>query len=232
MRLVVLRHHPEDEPGLLGVAFEAAGFELDVRDGARPGPLPAPEAADAVVVLGSVWSVYDRSMVGSWIDAELEWLRELDRWGVPVLGVCFGAQALAAAHGGAVEPAPRKEVGWVELEPGTPDPPGSGPWFEWHGDRCVPPPGAEVLAGNEVAVQAFRVGPHLAVQFHPEVDRAQVSRWIDHGGRDQLVADGVDPDELLETTADQEPAAARRAERLVEGFLAGKRTSGHMRVTR
>ncbi len=217
---MVLRHHREDEPGLLAVAFESAGFEVEVRDGAYPGPLPDPDRADAVVVLGSVWSVYDRSAVGSWIDAELDWLLHLDRRGVPVLGVCFGAQALAAAHGGAVEPAPRKEVGWVELEVSASDPPGRGPWFEWHGDRCVPPPGAEVLASNEVAVQAFRVGIHLAVQFHPEVDRAQLARWIDHGGGDQLVADGVDPDELMEVTARQERAAAVRAERLVERFLA------------
>lgn len=230
MRLSVLRHHGEDEPGLLAAAFATAGFELELHDGAGTGPLPDPEATDAVVVLGSVWSVYDRSAVGGWIDAELDWLRDLDRRGVAVLGVCFGAQALAAAHGGAVEPAPRKEIGWVELDPGTPDPPGRGPWFEWHGDRCVPPPGAEVLASNEVAVQAFRVGRHLAVQFHPEVDRAQLARWIANGGGSQLRAVGVDSDELMELTAGHEAAAAVRAERLVEAFLAGAGSPNQSRV--
>ena len=221
MRLVVLRHHREDEPGLLAAAFESSGFEIQVHDGAGMGRPPDPEGADAVVVLGSVWSVYDRRAVGDWIDVELDWLRLLDRRGVAVLGVCFGAQALAAAHGGSVVPAQRKEVGWVELDPGTPDLPGRGPWFEWHGDRCIPPPGAVGLASNEVAVQAFWVGIHLGVQFHPEVDRAQLARWVDNGGGSQLVADGVDPDELMEVTAGQEEAAALRAERLVEGFLAG-----------
>ncbi len=92
MRLSVLRHHGEDEPGLLAAAFATAGFELELHDGAGTGPLPDPEATDAVVVLGSVWSVYDRSAVGGWIDAELDWLRDLDRRGVAVLGVCFGAR--------------------------------------------------------------------------------------------------------------------------------------------
>jgi len=226
MRLLVLRHHREDEPGLLGVAFESAGFDVEVHDGAGMAAPPDPEGADAVVVLGSVWSVYDRGSVGDWIDAELEWLRLLDRRGVAVLGVCFGAQALAAAHGGSVVPAHRKEVGWVDLDEGPLVLPGRGPWFEWHADRCIPPPGAVVLASNEVAVQAFWVNQHLGVQFHPELDRAQLARWMDHGGRSQLVADGVDPDELMELTAFQEDAAARRAEGLVEGFLAGLGSQG------
>lgn len=218
MRLVVLRHHEEDEPGLVGEAFEARGFDVAVHDGARPGPLPDPEAADVAVVLGSVWSVYDRAAVGAWIDAELDWLRTLDRRGVPVLGVCFGAQALAAAHGGAVEPAPRKELGWVAVDSSQPDLLGAGPWFQWHGDRCVPPPDAEVVARTEVAVQAYRVRRNLAVQFHPEVDRAQLVRWLEHG-RDELVANGVDPDQLLAATTAEEPAARARADGLVDAFL-------------
>ena len=59
----------------------------------------------------------------------------------------------------------------------------AGPWLEFHGDRCLLPAGATVLARNEVAVQAFRIGRHLAVQFHPEVDGPQLKRWLDsHGG--------------------------------------------------
>ncbi len=219
MRLVVLRHHEEDGPGLLAEPFESRGFRLEVHDGGRPGALPDPAGVDAAVVLGSVWSVYDRASVGEWIDAELAWLREMDRGGVPVLGVCFGAQALAAAHGGAVEAAPRLELGWVEVESADPELVGPGPWFQWHGDRCVLPLGARVAARTDVAVQAYRVGRALAVQFHPEVDRDQLQRWVDHGGGAELRSHGVEPDALLEQTAGEEPAARRRAERLVERFV-------------
>ncbi|WP_267883791.1 glutamine amidotransferase-related protein [Streptomyces sp. NRRL S-646] len=49
----------------------------------------------------------------SWIGGELALLRKAHRFGIPVLGVCFGAQALTAALGGSVEPSPRPEIGWT-----------------------------------------------------------------------------------------------------------------------
>ncbi|MHB1929177.1 MAG: type 1 glutamine amidotransferase [Acidimicrobiales bacterium] len=219
MRVTFVRHHLEDEPGLLGEAFESRGLEVAVHEGARPGPLPDPTGTDAVVVLGAVWSVYDTATIGSWIGEELEWLRALDAAGVPLLGVCFGAQALAAAHGGSVEPAPRKEIGWVTVEPVRPEVVESGPWFQFHGDRCVPPPGADVLATSDVAVQAYALRRNLAVQFHPEVDAPQLERWLEHGGREEIAAFGLDPDELLAATTREEEAARLRADELVEAFL-------------
>jgi len=219
VRVAVLRHHLEDEPGLLGQAFEARGFAVEVHEGARPGPFPGPEGLDAAVMLGAVWSAYDRRAVGGWMGDELDWLRRLDAAGVPVLGVCFGAQALAAAHGGAVEQAPCREIGWVAVDTRRPEVVGPGPWFQFHGDRCVLPAGAEVLATNEVAVQAYRLRRNLAVQFHPEVDQAQLVRWLEHGGREELVAEGIDPDALVEETRAEEDAARGRADTLVGAFL-------------
>ena len=219
MRVTFVRHHVEDEPGLLGEAFEARNFEVTVHEGAQPDRLPDPAGLDAAVVLGAVWSVYDTATIGSWIGEELAWLRSLDSAGVPVLGVCFGAQALAAAHGGSVEPAPRKEIGWVTVEPVRPELVKPGPWFQFHGDRCVLPPGAEILATNDVAVQAYALRRNLAVQFHPEVDGPQLERWIEHGGRDEIAGSGLDPDELLAATIKEEGAARERADELVGAFL-------------
>ncbi len=214
-----MRHHLEDEPGLLGEAFAARNFEVSVHDGTQPDQLADPAGLDAAVVLGSVWSVYDTATIGSWIGEELAWLRSLDDAGVPVLGVCFGAQALAAAHGGSVEPAPRKEIGWVAVEPVCPELVKPGPWFQFHADRCVLPPGAEILATNDVAVQAYALRRNLAVQFHPEVDGPQLERWIEHGGRDEIAGSGLDPDELLAATINEEGAARERADELVGAFL-------------
>jgi hypothetical protein len=72
-----------------------------------------------------------------------------------------------------------------------------------------------VLARNDLCVQAFSIGPHLAVQFHPEVDAAQLSRWLGDGGRAQAERAGQDPDKLIAQTEAEEPQAARRADRLV-----------------
>ena len=95
----------------------------------------------------------------------------------------------------------------------------AGPWLEFHGDRCLLPPQARLLARNDTGAQAFSVGRHLAVQFHPEVDGAQLKLWLDGGGRGEVEQAGQDPDELLARTIAEEPASRDRAERLVESAL-------------
>jgi GMP synthase-like glutamine amidotransferase len=216
VRVLVVRHHEEDSAGFVGDAFVARGATLAVHLHPDEGPLPDAGPFDHVVVLGASWSVNDPE---EWIPAEVAWLAALDR---PVLGICFGAQLLAVAFGGAVERAPVKEIGWVTVEPvpGAQPAVDPGPWLQFHGDRCVVPATAAVLAANEVCVQAFTVGPHLAVQFHPEVDAAQLGAWIEHGGRAEVEEVGKDPEALLAETAANEPAARRRAQVLVDACLA------------
>jgi GMP synthase-like glutamine amidotransferase len=219
MRVLVIRHHEEDSAGLVAAAFEAHGAEFSVHMFPQDGPLPAVDGTDHVIVLGAISSVYDDGPARDWIAAELDWLRRVDQAGVPVLGICFGAQALAAALGGGVEAAARKEVGWTVIDSADPGLIPPGPWLEFHGDRCILPPQASLLASNGVGPQAFRLGPHLAVQFHPEVDGAQLKLWLDAGGREEAIRAGHDPDKLLAETIAQEPASRDRADRLVAAAI-------------
>ncbi len=219
MRVIVVRHHAVDEAGFIADAFAARGAELTVHLFPADGPLPSLDGVDHVVVMGAVWSVYDEQAIGHWIGAELDWLRAADGAGVPVLGICFGAQALCTALGGQVEAAPRKEIGWTMVDSLDPDLIEAGPWLEFHGDQCLPPAGSRLLARTEVCVQAFAIGRHLAVQFHPEVDAAQLSRWLDDGGRPEAERAGVDPDKLVAQTEAEEPGAAIRADGLVAAAL-------------
>jgi GMP synthase-like glutamine amidotransferase len=219
MRVAVIRHHEEDSAGFIGAAFEARGAELSVCLFPKEGPLPALEDIDHIVVLGAVWSVYDDSPDRAWIADELAWLRRADESGVPVLGICFGGQALAAALGGRVEAAPRKEIGWSVVDTYDPELIPAGPWLEFHQDRFFPPRQARVLAANEVGVQAAVLGRHLAVQFHPEPDGALLKAWLDMGGREEAERHGVDTDRFLAQTFAEEPAAAARADALVAAAL-------------
>jgi hypothetical protein len=118
-----------------------------------------------------------------------------------------------------VTAAARKEVGWTVIDSYDPDLVPVGPWLEFHGDTCLPPPEAKILARNEVGVQAFTIGRHLAVQFHPEVDGPQLRRWLDAGAGERAREAGQDPDAFLAETVMQEPAAAARADLLVAGAI-------------
>jgi len=142
-------------------------------------------------------------------------LRKAHESGVPVLGICFGAQALCMVFGGQVVAADEKEVGWKMVESVDPAQIPAGPWLLFHGDRCLPPPEATIMASNDVGVQAFSIGRHLAVQFHPEVDGVQLGGWLAAGGRDEAMAAGTDPDAFLARTVAEEPAARARADVLV-----------------
>jgi len=213
MRVLIVRHHDVDTAGFISEAFEARGAVLDMHLLPDDGPLPALDGTDCIVVLGANPSVNDDL---PWIAEEVAWLRAAR---VPILGICFGAQALCAMAGGRVEQAPRKEIGWTMINSSVPGRISSGPWMEFHGDRCLLPDGAKVLAANELCVQAFTIGQHLGVQFHPEVDGGQFKRWLDMGCAEYAIEAGYDPDELLAQTIREEPAARIRADRLVATFL-------------
>ncbi|MGH8987013.1 MAG: type 1 glutamine amidotransferase, partial [Acidimicrobiales bacterium] len=85
MRVLVLRHHEEDSPGLVADAFVARGATVDTYLCSKGRPLPDVGGYDHLVVLGSNASVYDKK---EWIAAEIEWLGDVP---IPVLGICFGA---------------------------------------------------------------------------------------------------------------------------------------------
>ena len=114
-RLLQIAHDHLSPPNAVADQFVERGFditELFVVPQERfdtPGvhvTFPDPTAYDAVMLLGAPWSTYDPE-VASWVEPEIEMLRHADRAGVPVLGICFGGQLLATAHGGRVHRTPR-----------------------------------------------------------------------------------------------------------------------------
>ncbi|MEI2697074.1 MAG: type 1 glutamine amidotransferase [Microthrixaceae bacterium] len=230
MRALHIHHDANSLPGLIGEVLADRGIaavphQVCCTPGSPVGrpDFPDPTEFDLVVVYGSRWSVYDPA-VAHWVDPELELLRAADAAGVPVLGMCFGAQMLSAAHGGAVRPGVGPEVGWLRIEPiGSPESGGlpaieSGPWFQWHFDVFDVPPGAELLATSRIGPQTFRLRANLATQFHPEVDRDVVAGWF-VDDMDQIVDLGIDPDDLLAECDRHRVAALLRADRLVEQVL-------------
>lgn len=221
-------HDHASASGHVGERLRMRGFEIDEvvvvppdRFG-DPGvefDFPDPASYDLLVPTGAPWSVYDHERIGSWVKPEIAWLADAVDADVPVLAICFGAQALAVALGGETVRAPRPEVGWVQIESSDPTLVPEGPWMQWHYDRFVVPPGAVELARNDVCPQAYRYGRSLGVQFHPELTAEGIGVWLDHGGDVGARALGIDPDGLRRECAGRDEQARIRAHQLVDAFL-------------
>lgn len=170
--VVVIEHGPDDPPGFLGEWLDDREIPWLVRR--RDDAQDAMPDASALVSLGSSHAAYEPT---AWVQAHIELLRQAAA-DTPVLGLCFGAQALSIALGGDAHRAAEPEIGWVKPE-GSVDAL-DGPWFSWHFDTLTPPAGAAVLATTERAVQAYTDRHHVGLQFHPEVTAAIARGWIDN----------------------------------------------------
>lgn len=225
MRALVIVHDLGSLPSIVGERLEHHGIELDllvltdsIDDPHSSIEFPDPDDYDMIVPMGAIWSVYDEEKIGSWVQRELDLLVRADELDIPVLGICFGGQALAAALGGASVPASETQIGWHHFESKIPEI-ASGPWMEWHSDQITVPPGSEILAADHSCVQAFRIRKNVGTQFHPEVTLEHLEIWLDHGGKVEAQAHGVDVEALLKGTKQVQFHAKRNADRLVDWFL-------------
>jgi GMP synthase-like glutamine amidotransferase len=219
MRILVLKPHELSDPGLVGGALRDRGATLVEHVLASDGPAPSLDGFDAIVVMGAPWSV-DGDEVRGWIGGLLERLREAVERDVPVLGICFGAQAFAEANSGWVARARDTEVGLREVATDDPEGLPAGPWFMWHGDTFGPPEDATVIASTGTGPQAYTLGPHLLVQFHPEATAGIVEAWLAYDDADFRAA-GVSAADTVDALRVGEADARERAIRLVERFLSG-----------
>jgi GMP synthase (glutamine-hydrolysing) len=208
---LVITHTATEPPGHLETWFAEAGLGLQVLEPWRGEELPPDlDGFDALVSMGGPQQAYDDSSA-PWLRDTKRLLRTAVAQGVPVLGVCLGAQLLAEAAGGRVaqgEAGPELGARLV----GKRDEAGNDPLFwdlplsplvvQWHWDAVVElPPGATLLMSSpRYAHQAFRVGDAAwGVQFHVEAPAELVELWV--GQEAAALADaGADPQALLDRT--------------------------------
>lgn len=184
--LLVVQHVPWEGPHLIldsfsGVPVVARNI-LDEPSGAQ---LPDPTAVRGAVFMGGPMSVNDADALLP-LAEEIAWLRRAIALGVPILGVCLGAQLLAKAAGATITAAARPEIGVAPVEITDPrdrlvahlSPCAHA--MHWHGEKFTLPDGAVKLAHSaQTEVQAFRLGDSAwGVLFHLEVDDELLDIWL------------------------------------------------------
>lgn len=217
MRLIVLEHEPDAPAGLLADWARERAHEVAVTPVKHAAALPRPADGDVLVSLGSDCSLTEAP--AAWLEAELAALRSAHDAGRPVLGICFGGQALAAALGGTVTRAPRVAIEWSTVRSGDPALIGTGPWFRWHEDVFTVPPGARDVADAGGAPMAFTSRAAVGLQFHPEVTAEIAEAWIAGAGR-QLAAEALAVPQIRERIATGLAGSRERAFALFDALAA------------
>lgn len=224
---VAIRHIHFEDLGTFEPVLAAAGYKVHYYDLAvdelwtLDALLP-----DLLVVLGGPVGVYEADVYPFLLE-ERRILQSRLTANRPTLGICLGAQLMAAALGATVAPTGVKEIGFSRLalsEAGRASPLRH---FEdisvlhWHGDAFAIPQGGANLASTPLCpTQAFALGPNLlGLQFHPEFDPAAgIERWL-VGHAAELAGAGIDPRKLRSEAETFGPALREASRHMLAEWL-------------
>ena len=194
MKILVLQHDPDDGPERLGDWLVEAGAELQIVRADLGEQIPTDTATfDGLISLGGAMGAHDDE-VAPWLPATRALLAAAVADGTPTWGICLGAQLLAVATGGVVEPgADGPEVGAyltakrdaAERDPVLLATPMTPDVMHCHFDviSTLPPGAVLLMAGTGYQHQAFRIGPKAwGFQFHIEASAATLRAWAEADG--------------------------------------------------
>ena len=180
----------------------------------------------ALIILGSPKSAMFYSQ-SKHLSRLFNFIREAIAVKLPVLGICFGSQLLAMAHGAVVTRGRTMELGRCQVEltnDGMDDPVFRGfsrylNVFHFHQDRWQLPNGAFLLATNDVcANQAFRSDKSVGIQFHPEVNLEIIKSWCEKFGS-SLEANQKTAEEIIGEYKEMAEELREQNYRILENFL-------------
>lgn len=223
--VVILQHESGAPAAILGDSLREAGFRLDVRLLCSGDEVPGSLAGhDALIVLGGEMNVGEESDY-PFLRAEQELLGEAVRSGFPTLGICLGAQQLAASCGGSVVRRGALALGWYPFDVKREDAllTGVDPRtlvFHWRQYACRLPDEAVLIASGDGDPQVFRLGNAAwGIQFHPEPSLEVLAGWFADDPQTVAGGSGHGVDELLAESRQRLPASATLCRQVAVNFL-------------
>lgn len=230
--VLAFRHLAYEDLDGFAPAFRKRGFRVAYRDAWFDDRPFDPLEPDVLAVLGAPIGIYEAADF-PFVEAEISAVRQRIANNRPVLGICFGAQMIAAALGARVYKGTSFEFGWAPLAltaAGLASPVAhydglQRAVFHCHGDTFDLPAGATLLASTSLyRNQAFSFGPHLAMQFHGEVTERGLRRW--YIGQAARIRASMGQQELQRVTEREAPKVEPVLSRVIFDWLDSHASSG------
>lgn len=184
---LILEHEESEGPGIFQSVLYERGRVFKRIKLFTGESIPDAKNIEGVLMMGGPMNVYEESAY-PFLAEENHFLKYCLCNGIPVLGICLGAQLIAKAAGAKIKKAPEKELGWYEVRlttAGLLDPLLGGcaktfPIFQFHEDTFDIPLGAVHIIDAPVCPhQGFRIGNNVyAIQFHLEATREMIADWV------------------------------------------------------
>ena len=225
----VIRHIAFEDLGSFSAPLIAHGYRICYLEAGVDALTQLADAGeqDILCVMGGPISVYDTAHY-PWLIDELAAIRawlDSDRG---TLGICLGAQLIAAALGARVYAGHTQEIGWFPLQitqAGMNSPirfldAAQTSMLHWHGDTFDLPEDAILLASSQqFPNQIFSWGSKvLAFQCHPEFDAARIEQWL-IANSGELQNRGIGLDTLRQQSADHGTALKQQAQACLQDWL-------------
>jgi GMP synthase (glutamine-hydrolysing) len=230
-KLLVFQHSAREPLGVLDPMLRRAGFRIRYINFSRqPDQAPDVSRYNGLIVLGGPMNV-DQQDRHPHLATEIAAIRDALERGIPILGICLGAQLLAAALGSQVQPNHVREIGWYRLHATAAaggDPLcrhiGDHHVFQWHAYTFDLPPGAVHLASTPTCPnQAFRFGDRAYVlQFHLEADLELIQKWLqvpEYKAEAEASGPAHHLEHILRDTHEHSPHALSLSERVFGEFI-------------
>jgi len=218
----ILQHVAFEGPGSIRTWLDQQGFRITTTHLYQDETLPDINQIDFLIIMGGPMSVNDEADY-PWLAKEKQFIRRAVDMQLPVLGICLGAQLIAAAFGARVYANHCKEIGWFPVRPianknGCFVFPDKSMVFHWHGETFDLPDNAVLLASSNACThQAFQIGScAIGLQFHLETTAESVAAMVDNCRHELVNGDYIQNEQDMLAAA---PQYCLQANRLMESLL-------------